>query len=131
MGSKTDFKVRPGDQDTICALATAAGIGAIAVVRISGSRSFEIARKVASFLPSDDIESHRAYFGTLKKTTRRDLGDSLNIDEALVTTFVHGKSFTGEESAEFSVHGGGLIAGKLLEELILLGARLAKPGEFT
>lgn len=130
MGSKTDFKVRPGDQDTICALATAAGIGAIAVVRISGSRSFEIARKVASFLPAV-IESHRAYFGTLRKSERSEGGDSRNIDEALVTPFAHGKSFTGEESIEFSVHGGGLIAGKLLEELIFSGARLAKPGEFT
>lgn len=119
------LKVRPGDEDTICALATAAGVGAIAVVRLSGSRSFEIARKVAPFLPNGDkIESHHAYFGTLGAA-----GSSF--DEALVTPFVNGKSFTGEESVEFSVHGGNQISGRLIDELISHGARLAKPGEFT
>lgn len=120
------LKARPGDEDTICALATAAGIGAIAVVRLSGARSFEIARKIAPFLPaSDKIWSHHAYFGTLVANA------STSFDEALVTTFADGRSFTGEESVEFSVHGGNQISGRLLEELIAAGARLAKPGEFT
>ena len=124
------LKVRPGDGDTICALATAPGVGAIAVVRLSGAKSFEIARKIAPFLPASElIQSHRAYFGTLigfKGATH-----SESFDEALVTTFIHGRSFTGEESVEFSVHGGNQISGRLLEELIFAGARLAKPGEFT
>lgn len=129
------LKVRPGDGDTICALATAAGVGAIAVVRLSGAKSFEIARKVAPFLPATDkIESHHAYFGTLQARTQNDQNESdlrVALDEALVTTFADGKSFTGEEAAEFSVHGGNQISGRLLEELIAAGARLAKPGEFT
>lgn len=137
----TTLKVRPGDEDTICALATAAGVGAIAVVRLSGSRSFEIARKVAPFLPAGEkLESHHAYFGTLVGRSDRGAASpgalkvpvgSGSFDEALVTPFADGKSFTGEESVEFSVHGGTQISGQLIEELIALGARLAKPGEFT
>lgn len=157
MALSTQFKVRPGDEDTICALATAPGVGAIAVVRLSGRRSFEIARQVAPFLPggmgslakagkSDgkEIESHRAYFGTLVtrsvaesaepgvKNSHSNRGDAnRSLDEALVTPFAEGRSFTGEESVEFSVHGGSQISGRLIEELISAGARLAKPGEFT
>jgi tRNA modification GTPase len=115
--------IRPGDQDTICALATAPGIGAIAVVRISGSSALQVARKLAPFLP-ERLDSHRAYFGTLKS-------NSDIVDEALVTYFALGSSFTGEESLEFSVHGGDQISGRVVEELIGHGARLAKPGEFT
>jgi tRNA modification GTPase len=130
------LKVRPGDEDTICALATAPGVGAIAVVRLSGAKSFGIARLVAPFLPiADKIESHRAYFGTLVAVSMSEADGPARLresfDEALVTTFVGGRSFTGEESVEFSVHGGQQISGRLLEELISGGARLAKPGEFT
>lgn len=134
MSYALQLKVRPGDEDTICALATAAGVGAIAVVRLSGARSFEIARKVAPFLPANQkLESHHAYFGTLvaaNSNADRSSGSG-SFDEALVTPFANGKSFTGEESVEFSVHGGNQISGRLIEELIALGARLAKPGEFT
>ncbi len=115
--------VRPGDSDSICALATAPGVGAIAVVRISGPKALDISRSVAGFLGLQP-ESHRVYFGTLK-------AQGLNLDEALVTFFANGSSFTGEESVEFSVHGGTQISGRLIEELIKSGARLAKPGEFT
>jgi tRNA modification GTPase len=117
------ISVRPGDRDTICALATAPGVGAIAVVRISGTKSLEISRTIGGFLPIL-LESHKAYFGTLRAR-----GEVL--DEALVTYFAHGSSFTGEESLEFSVHGGTQISGRLIEELIGAGARLANPGEFT
>lgn len=117
------INVRPGDRDTICALATAPGVGAIAVVRISGAQSLAVSRQIAGFLPAKP-DSHRAYFGTLKA------GGAV-LDEALVTYFADGSSFTGEESLEFSVHGGTQISGRLIEELIKAGARLAKPGEFT
>ncbi|MBN8539229.1 MAG: tRNA uridine-5-carboxymethylaminomethyl(34) synthesis GTPase MnmE [Deltaproteobacteria bacterium] len=117
------ISVRPGDRDTICALATAPGVGAIAVVRISGGKSLEISRTIASFLPSTP-ESHRAYFGSLRAS-------GALLDEALVTYFADGSSFTGQESLEFSVHGGAQIAGRLIEVLIGAGARLANPGEFT
>lgn len=121
------MRIRPGDEDTICALATAPGVGAIAVVRISGPQALKCSRALAQFLP-ERPESHRAYFGTLKTSAD---GSSKNIDEALVTYFAHGSSFTGEESLEFSVHGGDQISGRVVEELIRGGARLAKPGEFT
>lgn len=117
------MNVRPGDRDTICALATAPGVGAIAVVRISGEKSLSVSRPIAGFLPAKP-ESHKAYFGTLKVS-------GVVLDEALVTYFADGSSFTGEESLEFSVHGGTQISGRLIEELIKAGARLATPGEFT
>lgn len=117
------LKFRPGDEDTICALATAPGIGAIAIVRVSGRDAFAVSRRIARFLP-EDIESHKAYFGTLH-------GSQGALDEALVTCFAEGRSFTGEESVEFSVHGGTQISGKLVEELLSCGSRLAKAGEFT
>ncbi len=121
------MRIRPGDEDTICALATAPGLGAIAVVRISGPKALACSRALAPFLP-EAPDSHRAYFGTLKAV---DGNATKNVDEALVTYFANGTSFTGEESLEFSVHGGDQISGRVVEELIRAGARIAKPGEFT
>lgn len=117
------LNIRPGDEDTICAQATAPGVGAIAVVRVSGARALSIVRALAPFLPTAP-ESHRVYFGTLADGAG-------SIDEVLVTFFAKGRSFTGEESLEISCHGGTQITGGILEALIRGGARLAKPGEFT
>ncbi|MCO4814119.1 MAG: tRNA uridine-5-carboxymethylaminomethyl(34) synthesis GTPase MnmE, partial [Flavobacteriales bacterium] len=83
------------NQDTICALATPSGIGAIGMIRLSGDKSLEITSKVFS---KDLISasSHTAHFGTIK-----DKSGNL-IDEVLITVFENGKSFTGEESVEIS-----------------------------
>ena len=112
------------NQDTICALATPNGIGAIGVVRLSGSKSWEITEALFS-KPLKGKLSHTVHFGTI---TNRN-GELL--DEVLVTLFAQAKSYTGEESVEISCHGSAFILGKIVTALIAEGARLANPGEFT
>ena len=111
-------------QDTICALATSGGVGAISVIRISGSDSFKIVNNVFS-KNIGNANSHTAHFGTVSNSK----GDL--IDEVLITIFEHGKSFTGEESAEISCHGSPFIQQQILSVLFESGARMANPGEFT
>lgn len=113
------------DQDTICAVSTPYGVGGISVIRVSGSQSLSIVRKVGAFLP-ETPESHRAYFGLLKTPENHE-----PIDEVLATYFKQGKSFTGEEVIEISCHGSPHICQNILNHLILLGARPADRGEFT
>lgn len=115
----TDFKT-----DTICALATPNGVGAIAVIRVSGPQSLSV---LSGFFSKDltDATSHTMHFGTL-----RDLQGAL-IDEVLVSVFQSGKSFTGEESIEISCHASNFIQQQILQLLCAKGCRTAKPGEFT
>ena len=116
------------NNDTICAIATPHGMGAIAVIRISGSESFPV---VASLFcqngkPFDVTKavSHRAYFGQI-------MADGEMIDEVLVTFFKGPHSFTGEDSVEISVHGSTYIQQRLVEVLISKDIRLAEAGEYT
>ena len=111
-------------QETICAIATANGIGALGVVRVSGSRAIEITNRVFS-KDISGAKSHTLHFGTIK-----DNEDNL-IDEVLVSVFSHGKSFTGEESTEISCHGSPYIQEQIVKALIQTGCNLAAPGEFT
>lgn len=113
------------DKDTICALATAHGIGAISVIRISGKQAAEITRKLAAFLPRQ-AESHKVYYGIL-----RAIGSGDPIDEVLLSYFQEGRSFTGETTVEISCHGSEAVVDEILRNLILAGARPARRGEFT
>ena len=115
----------PGKEDTICALATPPGEGALSLIRMSGSKAFSIARKLCPFLPSNII-SHRIYFGRIKHPKSQKV-----LDSALVLCFKKGRSFTGEESVEFTCHGGLFIANLVLSALTSAGARLAERGEFS
>ena len=111
-------------QDTICAIATANGIGAIGLIRVSGDKSLEI----VSSIFSKDLQNrttHTAHFGTIQNK------DKELIDEVLVTIFHQGKSFTGEESAEIACHGSPYIQQQIMQLLLQNGCRLANPGEFT
>ena len=114
--------------DTICAIATPLGMGAIATIRVSGSETFALVAKVFTQhnkpFDTDKIVSHRAYYGQIF-----DNGEML--DEVLVTFFKAPHSFTGEDSAEISVHGSVYIQEKLLHILIAHGCRMAEAGEFT
>lgn len=110
---------------TICSIATPPGIGGVSIIRVSGPGALQISRKIARFLP-EKVESHRVYFGVLREIEAND-----TIDEALVTYFVKGRSFTGEETVEFAVHGNPAICRRVLDELVKGGARLANRGEFT
>jgi len=112
--------------DIICALSTPQGVGALAIVRVSGTNSsallspFFTSRRAHKF----GLESHRAYFGEYSIASER-------IDEVLITFFEEGKSFTGEESFEISCHGSPYIVARIMESLLEAGARLADPGEYT
>jgi len=110
--------------DTICALATPNGIGAIGMIRLSGENAFKITSKIFS----KDISkhsTHTTHFGTIKDAK------GVLVDEVLVTIFEKGKSFTGEESVEISCHGSVFILQKVMTILLENGCRLAAPGEFT
>jgi tRNA modification GTPase len=111
-----------GYGDTIAAVATAAGRGAIAVIRVSGADAFAIVSQRVTPWP----ESHRR--ATLCSVRGRD-GDIL--DEALVTTFAAPHSYTGEDVVEIATHGGVVVPTLVLSSMIASGARMALPGEFT
>lgn len=113
-----------GNQDCICALATANGVGAIGVVRVSGPGSWEITEKLFS-KSFEGKSSHTAHFGVFSTA------EGKAIDEVLITIFAEGKSFTGEESVEISCHGSPYIQQQILTILCQNGCRLAEPGEFT
>ena len=116
------------NNDTICAIATPHGMGAIAVVRVSGPEAISIVsqlfRQNDKPFVQENVVSHKAYYGHIV-----DNGNWL--DEVLVTFFKAPHSFTGEDSAEISVHGSVFIQQKLLQVLISHGCRMAEAGEFT
>ncbi|MDI9635716.1 tRNA uridine-5-carboxymethylaminomethyl(34) synthesis GTPase MnmE [Kamptonema cortianum] len=107
------------ETDTIVAPITAPGRGAIAVVRLSGSKAVGIAREVFPSLP-EKLEYRFAYYG-----------DFVHGDDGLITVFAESASYTGEESVEMSIHGSPASVQSLVESCITYGARLAEPGEFT
>ncbi len=109
--------------DTICALATANGVGAIAVIRVSGQDAIKQVNLCFSKNVST-VPSHSVHFGNF-------LYENEIIDEVLVSVFAHGKSFTGEESVEISCHGSPFIQQQILRALVSAGCRIAEPGEFT
>lgn len=109
--------------DTIAALSTAPGAGAIAVVRISGHATLDLLHHLAPTLLYDPEP---------RKATLVKLRDAQGVvDEALITWFPAPHSYTGEDVAEIGIHGSTYIQQRLLEALTHAGARMAKPGEFT
>jgi tRNA modification GTPase len=109
--------------DTIVARATAAGVGAIAVVRVSGSSALKLTDELLKIAVADK-PTHTAHLRTMYD------GDGV-MDEALITLFKGSKSYTGEDTVEVSVHGSEYIVSRLLRAYMDKGARLAEPGEFT
>ena len=112
-----------GTGDTIAAIATAPGRGAIALVRMSGSCADEIAARAITPWP---IAARVATLCAVRDPVEKTL-----VDRALVTRFEHGASFTGEQSVEISTHGGPVTPALVLAALISAGARQALAGEFT
>lgn len=110
-------------QTTIAAIATASGVGSIAIVRLSGQDALALALKL---LPSVKKLDNRV--ATLASVHNRD--DRL-IDQAIILYFKAPASFTGEDIVEFQCHGGSIVAQEILDTLIFYGASLAKPGEYT
>ncbi|WP_315055801.1 tRNA uridine-5-carboxymethylaminomethyl(34) synthesis GTPase MnmE [Chryseobacterium indoltheticum] len=112
------------NHDTICALATANGIGAIGIIRISGDDAIPVSAKIFEGKNLEKAQSHTVHYGFIKD------GDEV-IDEVMISVFKAPKTFTAEDSVEISFHGSPHIAKKILEVLIKNGARMAKAGEFT
>lgn len=111
-------------EDTIVALATPSGIGAIGVIRLSGDNAIAIANQVFKGKDLKKQDSHTIHFGRITDS-------DIIIDEVLVSVFIAPKSFTKEDVIEISTHGSTYIIQKIIKLLLANGARLAKPGEFT
>ena len=113
-------------EDTIAAVATPPGIGAISIIRVSGTDAINVVDSV--FIGKDklnDVKSHTINYGKI-------VNDDRNlIDDVLISVFRNPHSYTGEDSVEISTHGNPLISQKIIELLIKKGIRVAEPGEFT
>lgn len=112
------------NQDPIIALATPQGVGAIAVVRLSGNGVIGIVNQVFHGSDLTQQASHTIHFGVIQK------GDT-KIDEVLVSIFIAPRSFTKEDAVEISCHGSPFIVAALIQLLVAQGVRIAEPGEFT
>ena len=115
------------EQDTICALATPSGSGAIAVIRVSGNKSLEIADKIFKSGRNDSLKAAEGYsvrYGTI-------FNEEEVIDQVLITVFRSPASYTGEDSVEISCHCSPFIIKEILSLLVKNGSRMALAGEFT
>lgn len=112
------------NDDTIVALATPQGVGAIAVIRLSGKDAINICNEVFKGKDLNRQDSHTIHFGTIRDGAKV-------IDEVLVSLFKSPSSYTKENVVEISTHGSGYIVSEVIKLLLKNGARLAQPGEFT
>jgi len=113
-----------GWDDTIIALATPPGVGAIGVIRLSGARAIEL---VNHLFPSKDLlmqASHTLHVGLMKE-------EETVLDEVVLSLYRNPRSYTGEDVVEISCHGSPFVQQQVIDACIRAGARLAKPGEFT
>ena len=113
-----------GFDDTIVAVATAPGLGAIAVIRLSGSKAFDITNGLFKGKNLLLQPSHTIHFGSI-------VSEGTVIDEVVVSLYKGPRSYTGEDVIEISCHGSPYIQQQIIDACTKAGARLAKPGEFT
>ncbi len=111
-------------EDTITAISTALGVGAISIIRVSGNEAINIVNKIFKGKDLSKVDSHTINYGHIVD------GDKI-IDEVLVSIMRAPKTFTREDIVEINVHGGIATTNKVLELLLINGCRLAEPGEFT
>jgi tRNA modification GTPase len=109
--------------DTICALSTPAGIGALALIRVSGREAITFCESIFS-KPLAAAKSHSALYGKV-------LAQAETIDEVVLALFRGPRSFTGEDTVEISCHGSTYIQQQVLKALLDAGCRMAEPGEFS
>ncbi len=113
--------------DTVAAIATAAGEGGIGVIRVSGDEAVAITDKIYRGRKKlSTLESHTINYGHIINVDSDDY-----VDEVLISIMKAPKSYTGEDCVEINCHGGSLVLQSVLMELIKAGANLAQPGEFT
>lgn len=110
--------------DTICAISTALGVGAISIVRVSGPNAIEIVNKIFKGKDLRKVDSHTINYGYI-------MDNNEVIDEVLISVMLAPKTYTTEDIIEINCHGGISTTNKVLELLLTNGARLAEPGEFT
>ena len=110
--------------DTIAAISTTMGVGAISIIRISGTEAIGIVNKIFKGKDLTKVESHTINYGHIIEKEKI-------IDEVLVSIMKAPRTFTREDVVEINTHGGIAITNKVLELLLLNGCRLAEPGEFT
>lgn len=110
--------------DTICAISTALGVGAISIIRVSGEEAISKVAKLFDGKNLTEVESHTIHYGHI-------VNDGEIIDEVLVTVLKAPKTYTKEDIVEINSHGGIATTKKVLEVLIGSGIRLSEPGEFT
>ena len=110
--------------DTIAAISTTLGVGAIAIIRVSGDKAIDIVNKIFKGKNLKNVESHTINYGYI-------VDNGKEIDEVLVSVMKSPKTFTCEDVVEINTHGGIAITNKVLELLLTHGCRLAEPGEFT
>jgi len=109
------------NETTICALASSIGQGGIGIVRVSGARCIEIAKKMLGHVPKPRYAHYGSFFNQ----------DGVEIDKGVALFFPAPNSFTGEDVLEFQGHGGILVMRSLLESAMALGSIAAEPGEFS
>lgn len=110
--------------ETIAAISTAQGIGAISIIRVSGENAFNIVEKIFTNKNFKSAPSHTIHYGYIVDNNKK-------IDEVLVTKMKGPKTFTAEDIVEINAHGGIITTNKILELLLTNGCALAEPGEFT
>ena len=113
--------------DTIVALATPSGAGAIAVIRLSGEKAISIATQIFESVSGKELtkqKTHTVHLGHIKDGSRI-------LDEVLATVFKNPNSYTGEDTVEFSCHGSSFIQQEIIQLCLRKNARMASPGEFT
>lgn len=111
-------------EDTIVAISTSQGIGAISIIRLSGKESIEIVNKIVKNKNLNKLNSHTINYNHV-------VNNDEIIDEVLISIMKAPRSFTTEDVVEINCHGGIATTNKILELLLLNGCRLAEPGEFT
>lgn len=110
--------------DTICAISTSSGIGAISIIRVSGNNAIDIVSKIFKGTDLKKVKSHTINYGFIYDLEEK-------IDEVLVSVMLAPKTYTTEDIVEINSHGGINTTNKILELLLDRGCRLAEPGEFT
>ena len=113
------------ETDTICAVSTALGVGAISIIRCSGQDSIKIVNKMFDGKNLEEVPSHTIHYGFIKDENGE------KIDEVLISVMKSPKTFTTEDVVEINCHGGISTTNKVLELLLTNGCRLATRGEFT
>ena len=111
-------------EDTIAAISTALGVGAISIIRVSGNEAINIVNKITKFKKLDKVNSHTINYDYIVENNKI-------IDEVLISIMKAPKTFTKEDIVEINCHGGIATTNKVLELLLTNGCRLAEPGEFT